>query len=109
MIGNYDSFTSNLVQYLRMLCAEVLVDRDAALAAAEALALRPTHLVAAPGPGTPREGGRSSELSKAFAGNTPVLGVCLGPQAIAAAGGGHVRSAMTPMHGKTSRAFHDGR
>ncbi len=109
MIDNYDSFTYNLVQYLRMLGAEVLVHRNDALTADEALALRPTHLVVSPGPGTPRDAGRSIELIKAFAGKIPVLGVCLGHQAIVEAWGGHVRPAMTLMHGKTSRVFHDGR
>lgn len=109
MIDNYDSFTYNLVQYLRMLGAEVLVHRNDALTVDEALALRPTHLVVSPGPGTPRDAGRSIELIRAFAGRAPVLGVCLGHQAIVEAWGGHVRPAMTLMHGKTSRVFHDGR
>lgn len=109
MIDNYDSFTYNLVQYLRMLGAEVLVHRNDALTVDEALALRPTHLVVSPGPGTPRDAGQSIELIKAFAGKIPVLGVCLGHQAIVEAWGGHVRPAMTLMHGKTSHVFHDGR
>lgn len=109
MIDNYDSFTYNLVQYLRMLGAEVLVRRNDALTAAEALALQPTHLVVSPGPGTPRDAGISIEVIQAFAGKVPVLGVCLGHQAIVEAWGGHVRPAMTLMHGKTSQVFHDGR
>ncbi len=109
MIDNYDSFTYNLVQYLRILGAEVLVHRNDALGIDDALALQPTHLVVSPGPGTPRDAGISIELIKAFAGRVPVLGVCLGHQAIVEAWGGHVRPAMTLMHGKTSRVFHDGR
>ena len=109
MIDNYDSFTYNLVQYLRMLGADVLVHRNDALTVEEALALEPTHLVVSPGPGTPRDAGMSIDLIRAFAGKVPVLGVCLGHQAIVEAWGGHVRPAMTLMHGKTSRVFHDGR
>jgi anthranilate synthase/aminodeoxychorismate synthase-like glutamine amidotransferase len=109
MIDNYDSFTYNLVQYLRMLGAEVLVHRNDALSVAEALALEPTHVVVSPGPGTPRDAGISIDVIKAFAGRVPVLGVCLGHQAIVEAWGGHVRPAMSLMHGKTSRVFHDGR
>ena len=109
MIDNYDSFTYNLVQYLRMLGAEVLVHRNDALSVDDALALAPSHLVVSPGPGTPRDAGISIELIRAFAGRAPVLGVCLGHQAIVEAWGGHVRPAMTLMHGKTSRVFHDGR
>jgi anthranilate synthase/aminodeoxychorismate synthase-like glutamine amidotransferase len=109
MIDNYDSFTYNLVQYLRILGAEVLVHRNDALTVEEALALAPTHLVVSPGPGTPRDAGISIELIKAFAGRAPVLGVCLGHQAIVEAWGGQVRPAMSLMHGKTSRVFHDGR
>jgi anthranilate synthase/aminodeoxychorismate synthase-like glutamine amidotransferase len=109
MIDNYDSFTYNLVQYLRMLGAEVLVHRNDALSVVEALALEPSHLVVSPGPGTPRDAGISIDVIKAFAGRVPVLGVCLGHQAIVEAWGGHVRPAMSLMHGKTSRVFHDGR
>jgi anthranilate synthase/aminodeoxychorismate synthase-like glutamine amidotransferase len=109
MIDNYDSFTYNLVQYLRILGAEVLVHRNDALGIDDALALQPTHVVVSPGPGTPRDAGISIEVIKAFAGRVPVLGVCLGHQAIVEAWGGHVRPAMTLMHGKTSRVFHDGR
>jgi anthranilate synthase/aminodeoxychorismate synthase-like glutamine amidotransferase len=109
MIDNYDSFTYNLVQYLRILGAEVLVHRNDALTVDEALALQPTHLVVSPGPGTPRDAGISIDVIKAFAGRVPVLGVCLGHQAMVEAWGGQVRPAMTLMHGKTSRVFHDGR
>jgi anthranilate synthase/aminodeoxychorismate synthase-like glutamine amidotransferase len=109
MIDNYDSFTYNLVQYLRMLGAEVLVYRNDALDAGAAAALKPTHLVVSPGPGAPRDAGRSIELIRAFAGRIPVLGVCLGHQAIVEAWGGHVIPAKTLMHGKTSLVHHDGR
>jgi anthranilate synthase/aminodeoxychorismate synthase-like glutamine amidotransferase len=109
MIDNYDSFTYNLVQYLRILGAEVLVHRNDALSVAEALALAPTHLVVSPGPGTPRDAGISIDVIRAFAGAVPVLGVCLGHQALVEAWGGRVRPAMTLMHGKTSQVFHDGR
>jgi anthranilate synthase/aminodeoxychorismate synthase-like glutamine amidotransferase len=109
MIDNYDSFTYNLVQYLRMLGAEVLVHRNDALTVDEALALEPTHVVVSPGPGAPRDAGISIDIIRAFAGRVPVLGVCLGHQAIVEAWGGHVRPAMTLMHGKTSRVLHDGR
>jgi anthranilate synthase/aminodeoxychorismate synthase-like glutamine amidotransferase len=109
MIDNYDSFTYNLVQYLRILGAEVLVYRNDALSVEQALALEPTHVVVSPGPGVPRDAGISIELIKAFAGRVPVLGVCLGHQALVEAWGGHVRPALSLMHGKTSRVFHDGR
>jgi anthranilate synthase/aminodeoxychorismate synthase-like glutamine amidotransferase len=109
MIDNYDSFTYNLVQYLRILGAEVLVHRNDALDVQQALALEPSHVVISPGPGTPRDAGISIELIRAFAGRTPLLGVCLGHQALVEALGGTVRPAITLMHGKTSKVFHDGR
>jgi anthranilate synthase/aminodeoxychorismate synthase-like glutamine amidotransferase len=109
MIDNYDSFTYNLVQYLRILGADVLVHRNDALTVEQAIELEPSHLVVSPGPGTPRDAGISIDLIRAFAERVPVLGVCLGHQAIVEAWGGHVRPAMSLMHGKTSRVFHDGR
>jgi anthranilate synthase/aminodeoxychorismate synthase-like glutamine amidotransferase len=109
MIDNYDSFTYNLVQYLRILGAEVLVYRNDALAVNEALRLQPTHVVVSPGPGVPRDAGISTAIIRAFAGRAPVLGVCLGHQAMVEAWGGHVRPAIRLMHGKTSSVFHDGR
>jgi anthranilate synthase/aminodeoxychorismate synthase-like glutamine amidotransferase len=109
MIDNYDSFTYNLVQYLRILGADVLVHRNDALTIDESLALEPTHVVVSPGPGTPRDAGISIGVIQAFAGRVPVLGVCLGHQAVVEAWGGHVRPAMSLMHGKTSHVFHDGR
>ncbi len=109
MIDNYDSFTYNLVQYLRILGAEVQVHRNDAITVADALAMQPSHVVVSPGPGTPADAGISVELIRAFAGRAPVLGVCLGHQALVEAWGGRVRPAMSLMHGKTSRVFHDGR
>jgi anthranilate synthase/aminodeoxychorismate synthase-like glutamine amidotransferase len=108
MIDNYDSFTYNLVQYLRILGADVLVHRNDALSVEQAIALEPSHLVISPGPGTPSDAGISIDLIRAFSERIPVLGVCLGHQAIVEAWGGHVRPAMSLMHGKTSRVFHDG-
>jgi anthranilate synthase/aminodeoxychorismate synthase-like glutamine amidotransferase len=109
MIDNYDSFTYNLVQYLRMLGAEVLVHRNDALSVADALALAPSHVVVSPGPGTPQAAGNSIDIIRAFAERVPLLGVCLGHQALVEAWGGRVRPAMSLMHGKTSKVFHDGR
>jgi anthranilate synthase/aminodeoxychorismate synthase-like glutamine amidotransferase len=109
MIDNYDSFTYNLVQYLRILGADVLVHRNDALSVEQAIELEPSHVVISPGPGTPSDAGISIDLIRAFAERVPVLGVCLGHQAIVEAWGGHVRPAMSLMHGKTSRVFHDGR
>ncbi len=109
MIDNYDSFTYNLVQYLRILGAEVLVHRNDTLTTGEALELAPTHVVVSPGPGVPRDAGCSIEIIRAFAGRAPVLGVCLGHQALVEAWGGQVCPAKSLMHGKTSRVTHDGR
>jgi anthranilate/para-aminobenzoate synthase component II len=102
LIDNYDSFTYNLVQAFMVLGAEVIVHRNDALTVAAAVALRPTHLCVSPGPGTPQQAGVSIAMIRAFAGNIPVLGVCLGHQAIAEAFGGHVVRAQRLMHGKTS-------
>ena len=109
LIDNYDSFTYNLVQAFLVLGAEVLVHRNDALEVAAAEALAPTHLCISPGPGTPRQAGVSIAMIRAFAGRIPVLGVCLGHQAIAEAFGGLVVRAPRLMHGKTSPIVHDGR
>ncbi len=109
LIDNYDSFTYNLVQAFMVLGAEVIVHRNDALTVAAAEALAPTHLCISPGPGTPRQAGTSIEMIRAFAGRIPVLGVCLGHQAIAEAFGGQVVRAPRLMHGKTSPIEHDGR
>jgi anthranilate synthase/aminodeoxychorismate synthase-like glutamine amidotransferase len=108
LIDNYDSFTYNLVQAFMVLGAEVIVHRNDALTVAAATALQPTHLCISPGPGTPRQAGTSIEMIRAFAGKIPVLGVCLGHQAIAEAFGGQIVRAPRLMHGKTSPIEHDG-
>jgi anthranilate synthase/aminodeoxychorismate synthase-like glutamine amidotransferase len=109
LIDNYDSFTYNLVQAFMVLGAEVSVFRNDALSPEAALALAPTHLCISPGPGTPGDAGVSMDMIRAFAGRIPVLGVCLGHQAIAEVFGGKVVRATRLMHGKTSLVRHDGR
>jgi len=109
MIDNYDSFTYNLVQALGNLGAEIRVFRNDKVSVAEPEALKPEREVISPGPCTPKEAGISIDVIKAFAGRVPVLGVCLGHQAIAAAFGGEVIRAERLMHGKTSEVSHDGR
>ena len=109
LIDNYDSFTYNLVQAFLVLGAEVLVHRNDALTVEAAQALAPTHLCVSPGPGTPREAGDSMAMIAAFAGQVPVLGVCLGHQCIAEVFGGRVVRNWRLMHGKTSAVTHDDR
>jgi anthranilate synthase/aminodeoxychorismate synthase-like glutamine amidotransferase len=109
MIDNYDSFTYNLVQYLGELGAEVRVYRNDAITVDEVAALRPQQIVISPGPCTPAEAGVSVELIRRFAGEIPILGVCLGHQSIGAAFGGRIVRAPRLMHGKTSPIFHDDR
>ena len=109
LIDNYDSFTYNLVQYLGELGAEVLVHRHDAIDVAGVAALRPTHLVISPGPKTPDEAGISVDVIRALAGTVPILGVCLGHQAIGQAFGARVVRGREPVHGKTSQIHHDGR
>jgi len=109
LIDNYDSFTYNLVQAFMVLGADVRVHRNDALTVAAARALAPTHLCISPGPGTPAQAGVSIEMIRAFAGEIPVLGVCLGHQSIAEAFGARVVRAPRLMHGKTSPIEHDGR
>ena len=109
VIDNYDSFTYNLVQYLGTLGAEVEVHRNDAIAV-EALGRRPLEgLVISPGPGEPRDAGISEPAIRALAGTVPVLGVCLGNQALAEVYGGRVVRAQRLMHGKTSPILHKGR
>ena len=108
VIDNYDSFTFNLTQYLGELNPDLRVVRNDGLAVAEALALAPSHIVISPGPCTPAEAGISVELIRATPASTPLLGVCLGHQAIGAAFGGKVVRAPAPMHGKTSTIHSDG-
>lgn len=109
MIDNYDSFTYNIVQYLGELGAEVLVYRNDAISIADIEALAPERIVISPGPCTPSEAGISLDVIKAFAGRIPLLGVCLGHQAIGQAYGGDVIRARQVMHGKLSPIHHQGR
>jgi anthranilate synthase/aminodeoxychorismate synthase-like glutamine amidotransferase len=109
MIDNYDSFTYNLVQYLGELGAQVRVYRNDAITVDAIAALRPQEIVISPGPCTPAEAGVSVDLIRRFAGEVPILGVCLGHQCIGAAFGGHIVRAQRLMHGKTSPIYHDGR
>ncbi len=109
VLDNYDSFTYTLVQYLGELGAEVEVRRNDQVTVAEIEALRPERIVVSPGPCTPQEAGISIELIRHFAGKVPVLGVCLGHQALGAAFGGKVIRAKNLMHGKTSQVEHDGK
>jgi anthranilate synthase/aminodeoxychorismate synthase-like glutamine amidotransferase len=107
LIDNYDSFTYNLVQAFLVLGAEVLVFRNDELTVEAARALAATHLCISPGPGTPYDAGVSMPMIEAFAGRIPVLGVCLGHQAITAVFGGRVVRNWRLMHGKTSPVEHD--
>jgi len=109
VIDNYDSFTYNLVQYLGELGQEVRVVRNDEIAAADVAGLGPTHIVISPGPCTPNEAGISLEVIQRYAGKLPILGVCLGHQAIGQAFGGKVVRAQRVMHGKTSSIRHQGR
>ncbi len=108
MIDNYDSFTYNLVQYLQELGAEVLVHRNDQISLEEIEQLNPDRLMISPGPCTPNEAGISLAAIKHFAGKLPILGVCLGHQAIGQAFGGQVIRARQVMHGKTSPIYHNG-
>jgi anthranilate synthase/aminodeoxychorismate synthase-like glutamine amidotransferase len=107
MIDNYDSFTYNLVQYLGELGHGVRVFRNDEITLDEMEALAPSHIVISPGPGTPDEAGISLAAIERFAGRVPILGVCLGHQAIGQAFGGRVVRAGRVMHGKVSRIRHD--
>jgi len=109
VIDNYDSFTYNIVQYLRELDALVFVSRNDKITIEEIERLNPTHLLISPGPCTPNEAGISMEAIRHFAGRIPVLGVCLGHQAIGQVFGGNVVKAEKMMHGKTSKLQHDGK
>jgi anthranilate synthase/aminodeoxychorismate synthase-like glutamine amidotransferase len=109
LVDNYDSFTYNLFQYLSELGAEVHVHRHDAIDIAGIEAIEPSHLVISPGPKTPDEAGISIDAIRHFAGKVPVLGVCLGHQAIGQAFGGTVIRGSEPVHGKTSEITHDGR
>ncbi|MDD2479784.1 MAG: aminodeoxychorismate/anthranilate synthase component II [Victivallaceae bacterium] len=109
MIDNYDSFTYNLVQYFYMLEQQVQVFRNDEITVKEALALKPQAIVISPGPGRPENAGISVELIHAAAGKIPLLGVCLGHQAIGTAFGGKIIQAKQIMHGKLSEVMHDGK
>jgi anthranilate synthase component 2 len=108
MIDNYDSFTYNLVQYLGELKQEVVVFRNDEVSLDEIAALRPAHIVISPGPCTPSEAGISVPLIRRFAGEIPILGVCLGHQSIGQAFGGRIVHAKRVMHGKVSIIHHGG-
>jgi anthranilate synthase component 2 len=109
MIDNYDSFTYNLVQYLRQLGEDVVVYRNDKINVAGIEAHKPERLVISPGPCTPNEAGVSVDAIRHFAGKLPILGVCLGHQSIGQAFGGRIVRAERLMHGKTSPVLHDGR
>jgi len=108
VIDNYDSFTYNLVQYLGELGAEVLVKRNDEISLEEIPDLHPDRIVVSPGPCTPNEAGISLEVVEKAPERIPVLGVCLGHQAIGQAYGGRVVRAAEPVHGKTAKILHDG-
>jgi anthranilate synthase/aminodeoxychorismate synthase-like glutamine amidotransferase len=108
VIDNYDSFTYNLVQYLGELGEDLLVRRNDEVLLAEIEANLPSSMVISPGPGCPDDAGISLDLITRFAGRVPILGVCLGHQAIGQAFGGRVTRASTVVHGKDSEVFHDG-
>lgn len=108
MIDNFDSFTYNLVQYLRQLGAEVQVARNNALTVDAVAELAPEAIVVSPGPGQPQTAGISMDTIRSFSGRIPILGICLGHQAIAAAFGGKIIAARQLMHGKTSTVTADG-
>jgi anthranilate synthase component II len=109
LIDNYDSFTYNLAQYLGELGQDVRVERNDAIQLADIEAMRPSRIVISPGPGSPDQAGISVDLIQRFAGVIPILGVCLGHQAIGQALGGKIVSARQIMHGKVSKVFHDER
>jgi anthranilate synthase/aminodeoxychorismate synthase-like glutamine amidotransferase len=109
LVDNYDSFTYNLYQYLGELGAEVRVVRHDEVTAAEAMAIAPDRIVISPGPGTPDQAGITLDLIRQAAGRIPLLGVCLGHQALGQVFGGRVSRAPKLMHGKTSSIRHDGR
>jgi anthranilate synthase component II len=109
VVDNYDSFTYNLVQYLGELGAEVNVMRNDVVTVAQVAAARADRIVVSPGPGRPEDAGITMGVIRQLGETTPILGVCLGHQAIGAVYGGSVVRAPAPMHGKTSSIAHDGR
>ena len=108
VVDNYDSFTYNLVQYLGELGAEILVMRNDAATVDDVRAAAPAAIVISPGPGRPEQAGITMDVIRTLGSTTPILGVCLGHQAIGAVYGGSVVRATVPMHGKTSTIEHDG-
>lgn len=106
LVDNYDSFTFNLVQYLQKLNQDVLVKRNDQITIAEIHALSPSHIILSPGPGRPENAGRLIEIIQACYKAYPILGICLGHQAIAHALGGRVQHALQIVHGKTSHIHH---
>jgi anthranilate synthase/aminodeoxychorismate synthase-like glutamine amidotransferase len=109
VIDNYDSFTYNLVQYLGELGAKLRVRRNDQVTLDEIAAMAPEQIVISPGPGRPEDAGVSVDVIRRFGPTTPILGVCLGHQAIGVVYGGIVCRAQAPMHGKTSTVVHDGK
>src|SRR5579864_9661535 len=109
LLDNYDSFTYNLAQYLGQMGEQLQVRRNDQITLDEIEAMHPERVVVSPGPCTPKEAGVSVPLIQRFAGRIPILGVCLGHQAIGAAFGGRVIRAPKVMHGKTSEVHHDGK
>ncbi len=109
VVDNYDSFTYNLVQYLGELGADIEVHRNDAITVDRVEQLRPSRIVISPGPGRPEDAGITTEVIRRLGPTTPILGVCLGHQAIGVVYGGTVCRARTPMHGKTSTVEHDGK
>ncbi|HEY8670807.1 MAG TPA: aminodeoxychorismate/anthranilate synthase component II [Terriglobales bacterium] len=109
VLDNYDSFTYNLVQYLGEMGEEVAVYRNDQVTIEEVEAMRPERILISPGPCTPQEAGISIDIFRHFSGKLPILGVCLGHQALGAAFGGKIVRAPHLMHGKTSQVTHDGR
>jgi anthranilate synthase/aminodeoxychorismate synthase-like glutamine amidotransferase len=109
VIDNYDSFTYNLVQYLGELGAEIRVRRNDEVTVGEIEAMAPDRILISPGPGRPENAGITPDVIRRFGPKTPLLGVCLGHQAIGMVYGGTVSRAAAPMHGKTSTVVHDGK
>jgi anthranilate synthase component 2 len=109
LIDNYDSFTYNVYQYLSMLGASVRVERNDAISVADIAKIAPDAIVISPGPGEPKDAGITVDTIKTYCGKIPLLGICLGHQAIGYAFGGDIIRAGNIMHGKTSQITHDGR
>lgn len=109
LLDNYDSFTYNLLHYIGELGAEVATFRNDKVTVDEIAAMKPDGIVISPGPGTPQQSGICLELIKTLSGKIPIFGVCLGMQAMGEAFGGKVVRAPTPMHGKVSGIYHEGR